>query len=39
MRPIDVDIIHDYMVHAANLLTIDPSDELKKQVEELESER
>ena len=39
MRPKDAEIIQDYTMHAADALTIDPTNKLKKQVEKLESEK
>lgn len=39
MRPKDAEIIQGYTTHAADALTIDPTNKLKKQVEKLESER
>jgi integrase len=39
MRPKDAEVIQDYITHAADVLTVDPTNKLKKQVEKLESER
>ena len=38
-RPAESDLLEDYMTHAADSLTIDPTFRLQKQVAKLESER
>jgi integrase len=38
-RPAESDILEDYMTHAADSLTIDPTKKLQKKVQELESEQ
>lgn len=38
-RPAESDILEDYMTHAADALTIDPTQRLQKKVKELESEQ
>jgi hypothetical protein len=34
-RPQDADVISDYVMHAANLLTVDPTKRLEKENQEL----
>ena len=38
-RPAESEILEDYMIHAADALTIDSTNKLRKQVEKLESEK
>lgn len=38
-RPAESDVLEDYMTHAADALTIDPNQRLRKQVHQLQSER
>ena len=38
-KPRDAEILEDFMTHAADALTIDPTQKLQKKVQELESEK
>ena len=38
-RPAESDILEDYMAHAADALTVDPTQKLQRQIEKLETER